>query len=52
MKFSGIQMIILIAGLQAIRDDYYEASKLMGASRWQTIWNVTLPLYDLQLPLL
>ena len=32
------------AGLQAIRDDYYEASKLMGASRWQTIWNVTLPL--------
>ena len=43
-KFSGIQMIILIAGLQAIRDHYYEASKLMGASRWQTIWNVTLPL--------
>ena len=43
-KFSGIQMIILIAGLQAIRDDFYEASKLMGASRWQTIWHVTLPL--------
>ena len=43
-KFSGIQMIILIAGLQAIRDDYNEASTLMGASRWQTIWHVTLPL--------
>ena len=43
-KFSGIQMIILIAGLQAIRDDFYEASKLMGASKRQTIWNVTLPL--------
>ena len=43
-KFSGIQMIILIAGLPAIRDDFYAASKLMGASRWQTIWHVTLPL--------
>tara|TARA_B100000953_G_C17867446_1_gene373689 strand:- start:55 stop:693 length:639 start_codon:yes stop_codon:yes gene_type:complete len=43
-KFAGIQMIILIAGLQSIRDDYYEASRLMGASRFQTIWNITLPL--------
>ena len=46
-KFSGIQMIILIAGLQAIRDDYNEASTLMGASRWQTIWHVTLPLLSI-----
>ena len=37
-------MIILLAGLQSISDDYYEASELMGASRMQTIWNVTLPL--------
>ena len=43
-KFFGISMIILLAGLQSISDDYYEASKLMGASRMQTIWNVTLPL--------
>ena len=43
-KFFGISMIILLAGLQSISDDYYEASKLMGASRMQTIWNVTLRL--------
>jgi len=43
-KFAGIQMIILIAGMQSIRDDFYEASTLMGASRWQNIRYITLPL--------
>ena len=43
-KFFGISMIILLAGLQSVNDDFYEASKLMGASRIQTIWNITLPL--------
>ncbi|MCP4383987.1 MAG: sugar ABC transporter permease [Hyphomicrobiales bacterium] len=50
-KFAGIQMIILLAGMQAIRDDYYEASTLMGASRWQTTWHVTLPLLKSSLAL-
>ena len=43
-KFSGIQMIILIAGMQSIRDDFYEASTLMGASRLQNIIYITIPL--------
>ncbi|MDA0287146.1 MAG: sugar ABC transporter permease [Proteobacteria bacterium] len=43
-KFSGIQMIILIAGMQSIRDDFYEASTLMGASRLQNIIYITAPL--------
>ncbi len=43
-KFSGIQMIILIAGMQSIRDDFYEASTLMGASRLQNIIYITTPL--------
>ena len=43
-KFFGISMIIMLAGLQSISDDFYEASKLMGATRLQTILNITLPL--------
>lgn len=50
-KFAGISMIILLAGLQAIRDDYYEVSTLMGASRWQAIWHITLPLLKSSLAL-
>ena len=43
-KFAGVQMIILIAGMQSIRDDLYEASTLMGASRLQNIIYITTPL--------
>lgn len=37
-------MIIFLAGLHAIPDHLYEASELDGASRWQTLRHVTLPL--------
>lgn len=40
----GYIMVILIAGLQAIPKDYYEAAAIDGANPWQTFWNVTLPL--------
>lgn len=43
-KYAGIQMIILIAGMQSIRDDLYEASTLMGASRLQNVIYITAPL--------
>ena len=36
-------MIIYIAGLQAVPDDMLEAAKIDGASRWQTLWRVTIP---------
>ena len=39
----GYMMIIYIAGLQAIPDDMLEAAKIDGASRWQTLWKVTIP---------
>lgn len=39
----GYMMIIYIAGLQSIPNDYMEAAKIDGANSWQTLWNVKLP---------
>lgn len=40
----GYDMIIFMAGLQAIPKDYYEASALDGASPWRQFRDITLPL--------
>lgn len=39
----GYMMIIYIAGLQSVPEDLNEAAKIDGASRWQTLWHVTIP---------
>jgi multiple sugar transport system permease protein len=39
----GFQMVILLAGLQQIPGELYEASQLDRASRWQQFRHVTLP---------
>lgn len=36
--------IILLAGLQVIPDDIYEAARIDGANAWQSFWRMTLPL--------
>ncbi|MGH7912042.1 MAG: carbohydrate ABC transporter permease [Candidatus Dormibacteraceae bacterium] len=36
--------IILLAGLQGIPGDLYEAASVDGARRWQSFWRLTLPL--------
>jgi raffinose/stachyose/melibiose transport system permease protein len=40
----GYIMVILIAGIQAIPNDYYEAAAIDGASGWGSFVHVTLPL--------
>lgn len=35
--------VMLLAGMQAIPVELYEASKIDGATAWQTFWYVTLP---------
>jgi len=40
----GGGMIIYLAGLQAIPGDLYEAAEVDGASWWQRLWSITLPL--------
>jgi trehalose/maltose transport system permease protein len=36
--------LMLLAGLQTIPADLYEAAAIDGASSWQTFWRITLPL--------
>ena len=40
----GFYMLILLAGLQAIPADLYEAAQMDRASPWRTLTRVTLPL--------
>ena len=40
----GYYMIIFLAGLQEIPQEYYEAAHLDGASHWATFRNVTWPM--------
>ena len=39
----GLPMLLFLAGLQQIPEDMYEAAALDRASRWTTLWRVTLP---------
>jgi multiple sugar transport system permease protein len=39
----GFQMVLFLAGLQAIPEHLYEAARIDGASRWQQFRHVTLP---------
>jgi multiple sugar transport system permease protein len=39
----GFPMLLLLAGLQQIPEDMYEAAALDNASRWTTFWRITLP---------
>lgn len=43
-RATAIVMIILLAGLQLIAKDYAETATVFGASRWQTLRHVILPL--------
>jgi len=40
---AGFQMVILLAGLQSIPEELYEAARIDGAGRWQRFWFITLP---------
>lgn len=43
-KDLGFVMVILLAGLQTINPDLYEASELDGAGWWRRLRSITLPL--------
>ncbi len=42
--FMGFYTLILLAGLQSIPADLYEAASIDGASSWQTFRGITMPL--------
>ncbi|BFI97418.1 MAG: sugar ABC transporter permease [Rhodanobacter sp.] len=43
-KNFGYNMIILLAGLQAVPADLYEAARIDGASAWRQFRHITLPM--------
>jgi len=43
-KTTPFVALLLLAGLQVIPTDVYEASRVDGANAWQQYWRITLPL--------
>ncbi len=41
--YSGVQMLLLIAGMQSINPSIYEAARIDGAGKWESLWTITLP---------
>ena len=37
-------MLVLLAGLQSIPQELYDAGRADGATGWQSFWHITLPL--------
>lgn len=37
-------ILVMVAGLAALPEDLFEAAKVDGASTWQQIWSLTIPL--------
>ncbi|NJO83328.1 MAG: sugar ABC transporter permease [Blastochloris sp.] len=43
-KTTPFMALLILAGLQVIPEDIYEASYVDGANRWQQFWSMTMPL--------
>jgi glucose/mannose transport system permease protein len=43
-QMSGYTMAMYLAGLRGIPDELREAARVDGASEWQLLWHITLPL--------
>jgi multiple sugar transport system permease protein len=43
-RATSIVMVIVVSGLQGIPRDYMEAGEVFGASLWQRIWHIILPM--------
>ena len=44
INYSGVQMLIFLAGLQSISPSIYEACTIDGATGWETFWKITFPM--------
>ena len=42
--FTGIPIILFINGLQKINRQLFEAAKIDGATSWQILWKITIPI--------
>lgn len=44
VNHSGVQILIFLAGLQAISPSIYESARMEGCSGWESFWKITFPL--------
>lgn len=49
IQSAGMQIFILLAGLQEISPSIYEAAKVEGCDGWQLFWKITFPMIAPQL---
>jgi ABC-type sugar transport system permease subunit len=43
-KTTPFMALLILAGLQVIPAELYEAASVDGSTRWQSFWNITLPM--------
>ncbi|KDA06455.1 sugar ABC transporter permease [Microbacterium sp. CH12i] len=43
-KYIGFAVILMLAGMQSIPEELYEAASIDGAGFWKSQWSITLPL--------
>jgi multiple sugar transport system permease protein len=43
-QWTGFVVLFILAGLQVITPDLYEAAKIDGANAWTRFWRITIPL--------
>ncbi|PVZ93257.1 sugar ABC transporter permease [Amnibacterium flavum] len=43
-KVVGLQMLLVLSGIQGIPDEVNEAARIDGATGWQSFWYITVPL--------
>lgn len=41
---SGVQILLFLSGLQGISESLYESAKIDGATEWEMLWKITLPM--------
>jgi len=41
---SGVQILLFVAGLQAISPTLYESADVEGSTAWESFWKITLPM--------
>ena len=49
VKSSGMQIYILLAGMQEISPSLYEAAEVEGCNKWEFFWKITFPMIGAQI---